>query len=83
MINSSRCVYFYRYSFLQLLHYPEYREHEVKALWEFLESTGRKVEVVGVMGPVSPEKPTEAVDLDLNTHTQMSWPYQSVAFVVL
>jgi hypothetical protein len=69
--------------FDELLHYPEYREHEVKALWEFLESTGRKVEVIGVMGPMSPQRVDEAVDLDVSVHTQMSWEYQSVAFVVL
>jgi hypothetical protein len=41
------------------------------------------MEVIGVMGPVSPENPAEAVDLDLTIHTQLSWQYQSVAFVVL
>ena len=66
-----------------MLHYPEYKEHEVKALWEFLESTGRKVEVVGVMGPISPQKPREAVDLGVTVHSQTSWEYQSVAFIVL
>ena len=31
--------------FDDLINYPNYREHEILALWEWLESTGRKLEV--------------------------------------
>ncbi len=31
--------------FDDLVNYPDYRDHEIKALWEWLDSTGRKVEV--------------------------------------
>ena len=69
---------------MQLLHYPEYRDHEVKALWEYLQSTGRQLEVIGVKGPMSRDRPTEAVDLEMAVHDQFgSWEYQSVAFIVL
>ena len=70
--------------FSQLLHYPAYKEHEVKALWEFLQESGRKLDVIGVMGPLDPSLSNEAVDLiGKKMHNQGSWSYQSVAFVVL
>ena len=31
--------------FDDLINYPEYREHEIKALWEWLQATDRKIEV--------------------------------------
>lgn len=31
--------------FDDLINYPDYRDHEIKALWEWLEETGRKLEV--------------------------------------
>ena len=31
--------------FDDLVNYPNYREHEILALWEWLENTGRKLEV--------------------------------------
>ena len=37
---------------LQLVNYPAYRDHEVKAMWEWLRRTGRKLEVIGIMGPL-------------------------------
>ena len=36
----------------QLVNYPAYRDHEVKAMWEWLRRTGRKLEVIGMMGPL-------------------------------
>lgn len=70
--------------FDELLHYAEYKQHEVKALWEYLQSSGRQVSVVGVMGPMSPHHDAEAVDLSgYEAHQQESWMYQSVAFIVL
>lgn len=33
-----------------LLYAP--RDHEVKAMWEWLQRTGRKLEVIGMMGPL-------------------------------
>ena len=32
--------------FDDLVNYPGYREHEILALWEWLETTGRKLEVL-------------------------------------
>ena len=37
--------------FDDLVNYPDYRDHEIKALWEWLDSTGRKVEVSCVILP--------------------------------
>ena len=71
------------FSSMQLLHYADYKLHEVKALWEYLQSSGRKLEVIGIKGPLSAEKQEEAVDLNVTVHTQASWEYQSVAFIVL
>ena len=31
--------------FDDLVNYPNYRDHEILALWEWLQSTGRKLEV--------------------------------------
>lgn len=35
--------------FDDLINYPGYREHEILALWEWLETTGRKLEVLTLM----------------------------------
>lgn len=69
---------------MQLLHYPEYKDHEVKALWEYIEASKRRLQVIGVMGPMHPSIPDQAVDLTgAQFHTQNSWMYQSVAFVLI
>lgn len=31
--------------FDDLINYPDYRDHEILALWEWLQATGRKLEV--------------------------------------
>lgn len=41
----------------QLVNYPAYRDHEVKAMWEWLRRTGRKLEVIGMMGPLQQVAP--------------------------
>ena len=61
------------------LHYPKYREHEVKALWEWLKYSGRRLQVVGIMGPLPGKQ--EAVDLE--PQGDLGWLRQSVAFIVL
>ena len=68
---------------MQLLHYQGYKKHEVIALWEYLQSSGRQLSVIGVKGPISQMQPLEAVDLNVEVHNQASWEYQSVAFLVL
>ena len=40
--------------FDDLINYPDYREHEIRALWEWLQASKRQVEVCGVSAlPVS------------------------------
>lgn len=63
--------------FDELINYVAYRDHEVKALWEWLQRSGRTLEVIGVMGPLAGR--TDAMEL---------WPkrdlggfHQSVAFI--
>lgn len=38
--------------FDELVNYPAYREHEVKALWEWLSRSRRSLEVIGISGPL-------------------------------
>ena len=45
------------------INYANFREHEIKAFWEWLESSGAKVLPLGIKGPL-PGK-TFAVDLDI------------------
>jgi len=66
-------------TFDDLLHYPDYRQHEVKALWEWLHASHRRLQVVGVYGPL-PGSP-HAVDLD--PKSDMGYYRQSVTFVAL
>lgn len=65
--------------FDDLINYPGYREHEILALWEWLETTGRKLEVIGVKGPLQ----DQTYAMDLNPPRDMGWHHQSVAFIVL
>lgn len=46
--------------FDDLINYPDYRDHEIKALWEWLDSTGRKVEVSYVMVPPELRNPASS-----------------------
>jgi hypothetical protein len=48
---------------VQLVNYPAYRDHEVKAMWEWLRRTGRKLEVIGMMGPLQQVAPTAVCSL--------------------
>jgi hypothetical protein len=68
---------------MQLLHYPDFREHEAKAFWQWLQTTGRQVSVIGMAGPVNKDRNEEAVDLELQYLSQKDWKQQSVAFIVL
>lgn len=65
--------------FDDLINYPDYRDHEILALWEWLQATGRKLEVVGVKGPL----PDKAYSMEMNPPMDMGWHHQSVAFIVL
>ncbi len=47
--------------FDDLINYPDYRDHEIKALWEWLDSTGRKVEVSYVIFPLGFRNPAEVL----------------------
>ena len=47
---------------MQLLNYDVYKQHEVKAFWEYLQLTGRRVSVVGKKGPLRADLPAVAVD---------------------
>lgn len=46
--------------FDDLINYPDYRDHEIKALWEWLDSTGRKVEVSFVILPPELRNPASS-----------------------
>lgn len=65
--------------FDDLVNYPGYREHEILALWEWLETTGRKLEVIGVKGPLQDKN----YAMEMNPPMDMGWHHQSVAFIVL
>lgn len=63
----------------QLVNYPEYRGHEIKALWEWMGRTGRKLEVLGLVGPLTGRSDA----FELNPPIDLGWANQSVAFRVL
>lgn len=48
--------------FDDLINYNRYREHEMRALWEWLASTGHRLRVIGAKGPLSPERSKEVMD---------------------
>lgn len=50
--------------FDELVNYPNYRDHEAKALWEWLAATGLRLRVIAING-ASPE---EAILLDPPPH---------------
>lgn len=47
------------------VNYAKFREHEIKAFWEYLQATGTKVVPYGIAGPLPGS--TMAVDLDIKT----------------
>eukprot|EP00884_Botryococcus_braunii_P014281 jgi/Botrbrau1/22854/Bobra.0065s0013.1 len=70
--------------FDDLINYPSYREHEVKALWEWLVASGRRLRVVGAMGWQfldGPEMPDIA--MELNPGNTGGLERQSAAFIVV
>jgi hypothetical protein len=67
--------------FDELINYNNYREHEVKALWEWLQESGAKLATLGVLGPLADN--SYSMDLDVNEpNGEHPWFQQSVAFVV-
>jgi len=69
--------------FDDLINYASYKEHEVKALWEWLASTGLHVRVVGVKGPLSGPAGAGGAAMELEPMTRHPHHQQSVAFVVV
>lgn len=65
--------------FDDLLAYPTYREHEVLALWQWLHASQRRLQIIGIFGPLS----GRADAVDLNPARDLGYFRQSVAFVVL
>jgi hypothetical protein len=72
----------------------ECRDHELKALWEWLQATQRKVAILGIMGPLSrsvpgivpesiPEMAGRADGVELHPQRDLGWYRQSAAFVAL
>ncbi|DBA92614.1 TPA: hypothetical protein ACH3X1_002833 [Trebouxia sp. C0004] len=60
------------------------RDHEIQALWEWLDSTGRKLEVIGMKGPLPPQNDIEQIiAMKINPPQDLGWHHQSVAFIVL
>ena len=62
------------------MNYAAYRVGELKALWEWLQSTGIKLATLGVHGPLD-DNASEAMELDVPT--EHDWHHQSVGFVVI
>ena len=69
--------------FDDLINYAAYRDHEVKALWEWLASTGLHVRVVGVKGPLPGAAGAGGAAMELDPTTRHPHHQQSVAFVVV
>jgi hypothetical protein len=69
--------------FDDLINYAAYKEHEVKALWEWLASTGLHVRVIGVKGPLPGAAGAGGAAMELEPTTRHPHHQQSVAFVVV
>ena len=66
--------------FDEIVNYKLYREHEVKAFWEWLQVSGAKVATIGVKGPI--EGRTYGMDIDIAVK-EHHWSVQSAAFLVV
>ena len=64
--------------FDELVNYKLYREHEIKAFFEWLQVSGAKVAPIGMQGPIQGR--LEAMDLDMAVNSHWS---QAAAFVVV
>ncbi|KAL3148609.1 hypothetical protein ABBQ38_014037 [Trebouxia sp. C0009 RCD-2024] len=70
--------------FDDLVNYPDYREHEIRALWEWLQASKRELEVIGVKGPLPPvDGMNKTHAMEINPPFDLGWHHQSVAFIVL
>jgi hypothetical protein len=66
--------------FDELINYPRFAEHEVKALWEWLVSSGLRVRVIGGFGPL--EGVSHTMDMaPVVEHGKL--PYMNVALLVV
>jgi hypothetical protein len=65
--------------FDELINYPRYAEHEIKALWEWLASSGMRVRVIGGFGPLKGASHT----MDMTPVVEHGSPYMSVALLVV
>ena len=64
---------------MQLVNYPAYREHELLALWEWLGQSHRRLEVIGIFGPLI----NRADAMELYPTGDLGMLRQSPAFSVL
>lgn len=66
--------------FDELVNYKLYKEHEVKAFWEWLNATKAKVATIGMKGPIQGQAHAMDIDLAVREHPQHQ---QGAAFVVV
>lgn len=66
--------------FDELVNYKLYREHEVKAFWEWLQVSGAKVATIGVKGPIDGYGFGMELEVSVKEHP---WWAQSAAFLVV
>ena len=63
----------------QLVNYPDWRHHEVLALWQWLGRSGRQLEVIGMLGPLA----GRADAVELHPQGDLGGFRQSTAFIVV
>ena len=63
----------------QLVNYPDYRNHEIKALFEWLGRTRRELEVFGIRGPLDGKD----YAVELAPSHDLGGYQQSVGFIVI
>ncbi len=63
----------------QLVNYPDYRNHEMKALFEWLGRTGRELEVFCIRGPLDGKE----YAVELTPEHDLGGFQQSVGFIVV
>ena len=59
-----------------------FRKHEIKALWEWLQTTGVKLYPLGILGPIKDQDYSVELDWSKNAQGEADHFQQSAAFVV-
>ena len=57
-------------------------QHEIKAMWEWLSSTGTRLLPIGMLGPLPGKSTAVELDWSIQAEGAAEWYHQSAAFVI-